>query len=91
MRKDNITIAIFIAFGVAIVLALATLGKGKKYEVNKEPHRIISISPAKPRSVHDDINPAMMLHLDNGDSIRVPVSKPIPDTIWYEYRKIIKD
>jgi hypothetical protein len=95
MRKDQvfnrITIAIFIAFGVAIVLALGTLEEGEKYEVTKEPHVIISISPAKPRSVHDDINPARMLHLDNGDSIRFPVSKPIPDTVWYEYRKVIKD
>ena len=91
MKKDHITIAIFIAFVVAIVLVLGTLGKGRKYEVTKEPHVIISISPAKPRSVHDDINPARMLHLDNGDSIRFPVSKPIPDTVWYEYRNIIKN
>jgi hypothetical protein len=95
MRKDQvfnrIIIAIFIAFGVAIVLALGSLGEGEKYEVTKEPHMVISISPAKSRSVHDNINPARMLHLDNGDSIRFPVSKPIPDTIWYEYRKLIKD
>jgi hypothetical protein len=95
MRKDQvfnrIIIAIFIAFGVAIVLTLGSLGEGEKYEVTKEPHMVISISPAKSRSVHDNINPARMLHLDNGDSIRFPVSKPIPDTIWYEYRKLIKD
>jgi len=75
------------------LLIVAFIGRDKplKYEVYSEPHEVISAERAKSRSVHDDINPAMMLHLDNGDSIRVSVSKPIPDTIWYEYRKIIKD
>ena len=91
MKRRDIVLIIFAVLGSVTLLSLAKLGAGKGYEVTKEPHRVISVTPAKPRSVHDDINPAMMLHLDNGDSIRVPVSKPIPDTIWYEYRKIIKD
>ncbi|NBT59703.1 hypothetical protein EBT16_13055 [bacterium] len=91
MRKNGLATVMLLTFGTAIIISLASLGKGEKYEVTKEPHRVISVSPAKPRSVHDDINPAMILHLDNGDSIKVSVSKPIPDTIWYEYRKVIKD
>ena len=91
MKKRDIILVICAGLGSAIIFALANLGAGKRYEVTKEPHRVISVTPAKPRSVHEEMNPALMLHLDNGDSIRVSISKPIPDTIWYEYRKIIKD
>lgn len=75
------------------LLIVAFIGRDKplKYEVHSEPHRVISVKRATPRSVHEEMNPALMLHLDNGDSIRVLSNKIVPDTIWYEYRKIIKD
>lgn len=75
----------------AAFLSLTSCATDVKYEVTKESHAVIGHKRVRPNGVHDEMSPKTMLFLDNGDSVKVLTTTRIPDTVWYEFRRVIKD